>query len=140
MKPETREKVARCKALQGIAVGEFIRGEKFLANLAVYWADQKDQRTKARASYDAMHKLGTSRGYKLPAHSVDHFLGWTVGEIAAEYGRILDKRSDLSSRERQYLLQLGDQAFNLTIAEIACEEFPELRDELLPETKDDKNC
>lgn len=132
MKAETRRKIARCKALQGMTIGEFIRCERFLSNLAAYLTAQQEDRKKTRSSYDAMHKLGTTRGYKVPAHPIDTFLAWTSEQFAKEYGRVLDKTSALSARERMYVRQLGDQAYNLTVIQYAVEEFPELEAELLP--------
>lgn len=139
MKAETRRKIASCKALQDIKIGEFIRGERFLSNLGAYLKAQQEDREKTRASFAAMYKVGTPRGYKIPAHPVDLFLGWTALRFAEEYGRVLDKTSNLSARYREYVRQLGNQAFNLTVAQIAVEEFSELEDELLPKPKDGKN-
>ena len=132
MKAETRKKIASCKALQGMTIGQLISSERFLQNLAAYLKSQQEDRLNIKKSYGAMHKLGTAAGYRLPSHPVDYFLEWDEKRFAAEYARILDKRSELSCNLREYVRQLGGQAYNLTVAQIAVEEFPELKDELFP--------
>ena len=132
MKADVQKKIASCKALQGMTIGQLISSDRFLKNLDAYLKAQQQDRESIRSSFAAMHKLGTSRGYKIPAHPVDYFLGWTASQFSAEYARVLDKRSELSCNLREYVRQLGGQAYNLTVAQIAVEEFPELKDELFP--------
>lgn len=132
-KKEIHEKLRSCRALQGIKVFELIASDHFLGNLDKYLASQKADREGARASFEAMKRYGL-RGMKLPAHAVDYFLGWTTEQFAQEYLRVINETSALSKAKREYIRQLGGQAFNLTILEIASEEFPELKDEIKPIT------
>lgn len=125
------EKIRSCKALQGITVEQLINGERFRNNIASYLKEQQEKRKTTIASYKAMHKLGGPKGYKLPAHVVDHFIDWTVDKFIAEFVNVLAKRSELSHAERQYIEQLGKQAYNLTVSQYVVEEFPELENELL---------
>ena len=125
------DKIRSCKALQGVSVEQLINGERYRNNIAAYLKEQQETRKTTIASYKAMHKLGGSKGYKLPAHVVDHFLDWTVDKFISEFLKVITKRSKLSFAERKYIEQLGKQAYNLTVAQYVVEEFPELENELL---------
>lgn len=125
------DKIRSCKALQGVTVEQLINGERYRNNIAAYLKEQQETRKTTVASYKAMHKLGGPKGYKLPAHVVDHFLDWTVDRFVAEFLKVIAKCSELSFAERQYIEQLGKQAYNLTVAQYVIEEFPELETELL---------
>ena len=125
------DKIRSCKALQGVTVEQLINGERYRNNIAAYLKEQQETRKTTVASYKAMHNLGGPKVYKLPAHVVDHFLDWTVDKFIAEFINVLAKRSELSFAERQYIEQLGKQAYNLTVAQYVIEEFPELETELL---------
>lgn len=125
------DKIRSCKALQGVSVEQLINGERYRNNIAAYLKEQQETRKTTIASYKAMHKLGGPKGYKLPPHVVDHFLDWTVDKFVAEFLKVIAKRSELSFAERQYIEQLGKQAYNLTVAQYVIEEFPELETELL---------
>lgn len=135
------DKIRSCKALQGVSVEQLINGKRFRNNIASYLKEQQETRKTTIASYKAMHKLG-GKGingiylpyYKLPAHVVDHFIDWTVDNFIAEFINVIAKRSQLSHAERQYIEQLGKQAYNLTVAQYVIEEFPELGNELLPKS------
>ena len=133
MKAETRKKIASCKALQGMTVADLCATVRFRDNLAAYLTAQKETRKTAIASYKAMHKVG-GRGWKLPAHVIDHFMEWTVEQFSAEYINVIARRSKCTHAERQYIQQLGQQAYNLTVAQYVIEEYPELADELLPKS------
>lgn len=128
------DKIRSCKALQGMTVEQLINGERFQHNLAAYLTEQKETRKTAIASYKAMQKVG-GRGWKIAAHVIDHFMGWTVEQFSAEYINVIAWRSKCSRAERQYIEQLGRQAYNLTVAQYVIEEYPELADELLPKSK-----
>ncbi len=136
MKKETLKKISRCKALQGISIAEVVRGEQFLKNLAAYMAAQREVRKQIRASYAAMKKLGGAKGYKLPSHVIDRVIDMTTEDFAEEYLRVITHKSDKPAAQREYIFQLARQAYNLTVAQIVCDEFPELRDELLPKSKE----
>lgn len=134
MDKETQKKIASCKALQGVTLAQFINLPRFRENLAAYMAAQREDREKSRASYEAMRKLGGAKGYRLPAHVCDKLVVLSAGEFAAEFLAVLTGCSTRPRREREYLRQLGLQAYNLTVAQIVVEEFPELKDKLLPKS------
>lgn len=135
MKKEILTKIQSCKALQGKTVEELIATERFRNNLAAYMTAQREDRKQIRASYGAMRKVGGAKGYKLPAHPIDRVINLTVGEFAAEFMAVVAKKSARPAAERQYIQQLGLQAYNLTVAQYVVEEYPELADELIPKSK-----
>lgn len=135
MKKETLQKIHSCKALQGKTVMDVVAMPRFSENLAAYWQAQKADREAIRRSYDAMHKLGGVKGFKIPAHVIDDIINLSVDDIAVEYGKVLCGRCTRNAAERKYIRQIGQQAYNLTIAQIIVEEFPELGPELLPKQK-----
>ena len=135
MKAETRKKVASCKALQEMTVADLCATVRFRDNLAAYMTAQRTDRDAIRKSYDAMRKLGGAKGYKLPAHPIDRVIGLTVEQFAAEYLAVLGRTSKRPVAERQYIQQLGQQAYKLTVAQYVVDEYPELADELIPKSK-----
>lgn len=135
MDKEINDKISRCKALQGQTVLDIINSDKFRDNLAGYWTAQKEDRKAIKKSYEAMRKLGNRTGYKLPAHVIDKMIGWSIGELTDEYTKVVAKVSTLPAAQRAYIWQLGQQAYALTVAQIVCEEFPELREKLIPKSK-----
>lgn len=135
MKQETLKKISKCKALQGMTVEDVIKSDRFRDNLAAYLTAQREDRKAIRSSYAAMRKAGGAKGYKLPAHVIDKFMDCSVEEFANEYLKVLSKMSPRPMRERQYIGQLGQQAYNLTIAQIVVDEFPETAEELIPKSK-----
>lgn len=134
MKKEIIEKIKRCKALQGKSVQDVLCMPKFKENLAAYWTAQREDRKAIRASYEAMRKAGGAKGYKLPAHPIDDLMNLTAQEMRLEFANVLDKASKRSAAERLYIRQLGQQALNLTTAQMVVEEFPELEGELIPKS------
>ena len=132
MKKETLQKIRSCKALQGKTVCDIVALPRFLENLAAYWADQKALREAARKSYAAMRKMGGACGYKLPAHTIDHLAQLSVEDLAVEYAKVVAGGSTRNHAERLYISQIGQQAYNLTVAQIVIDEYPELEPELLP--------
>lgn len=128
----TRQKILACKGLEGKCVADIIAMDRFETNLAAYLAAQKEDRNTSRKSYEAMRKAGGAIGLKLPAHPVDNFLGMSVADFAMEYLSVFAGKSKRPKCERDYINQLGQQALNLTIAQIVCEEFPELKPALIP--------
>ena len=79
-----------------------------------------------------MRKVGGAKGYKVPAHVIDGLSTLTVEDLAIEYARVVAGGSTRTSAERLYIRQIGQQAYNLTVAQFVVEEFPELGTELLP--------
>ena len=135
MKVETQNKIASCKALQEMTVADLCATVRFRDNLAAYMTAQRTDRDAIRKSYDAMRKLGGAKGYKLPAHPIDRVIGLTVEQFAAEYLAVLGRTSKRPFAVRQYIQQLGQQAYNLTVAQYVVDEYPELADELIPKSK-----
>ena len=135
MRKETIEKIKNCKALRGMSVEDVIKSDRFRDNLAAYLTAQREDRKAIRSSYAAMRKAGGAKGYKLPAHVIDKFMDCSVEEFANEYLKVLSKMSPRPMRERQYIGQLGQQAYNLTITQFVIDEFPELAGELTPKSK-----
>lgn len=135
MDKETQNKIRSCKALQGKTVFDIVSMPRFAKNLAAYWTEQKETRKTAIASYQAMHKLGGPKGYKLPAHVIDKLVDLSVEDLSVEYAKVVAGGSTRNTAERKYIRQIGQQAYNLTMAQIVVEEFPELEEKLLPKTK-----
>ncbi len=127
-------KVRQCKALQDVTIAQLVETQKFRNNLAAYMTAQKEDRAAIQKSYMAMKKLGGAKGYKLPSHPIGKVINLSVGEFANEYLAIINHVSKRPFAERRYIFQLGNQAYNLTIAQIVVEEFPELADELIPKS------
>lgn len=134
-KKEIQDKIRACKALQGVNVVDLVAGDKFRDNLAAYLTAQREDRKAIRQSYEAMRKLGGAKGYKLPAHTIDHLANLSVDEFSREYLSVIAGCSKRNAAERKYIQQLGQQAYNLTVAQIVCAEFPELESVLIPKTK-----
>ena len=132
---ETQQKIASCKALQGMTVEDFIKNDRFRDNLAGYLTEQRETRKMARASYAAMKKVGGAKGYKLPSHVCDKFIDVSVDQFAEMFMAVVAKRYNGPLAERQYILQLGMQAYNLTVAQYVVEEYPELEPVLFPKAK-----
>ena len=124
----TQEKLK--DALKGITIDDVLKSERFLSNLDRYWTSQQKDRQAAEDSAKAIKaKL---KGFKIPAHPIDHFKGWTTEQMRDAYGKMLEYRSGLPANDRKYLGQLCGQAYNLTIVEMAGEKYPEIIDELIP--------
>lgn len=135
MEKSIQEKIKNCKALQGISVDDVIKTQKFIDNLGAYWQAQRTDREAIKKSYEAMRKVGGPKGYKLPSHPIDRLAGYSVTEIAGQYRLIIMGECRLSAAERKYIKQLCTQAYQLTIAQIVCEEYPELKETLIPTSK-----
>ena len=129
---DTLQKIGACKALQGKTIFDIVSMPRFAENLAAYWTEQKETRKTAIASYQAMHKLGSPKGYKLPAHVIDKLVDLSVEDLAVEYAKVVAGGSTRNLAERKYIRQIGQQAYNLTVEKCVVEEFPELQSELLP--------
>lgn len=135
MKAETQKKVASCKALQEMTVADLCATVRFRDNLAAYMTAQRTDRDAIRKSYDAMRKLVGAKGYKLPAHPIDRVINLSVEDFAVEYLAVIANASKRPVAERRYIQQLGQQAYNLTVAQYVVDEYPELADELIPKSK-----
>ena len=134
MKREIRKKIDSCKALQGKTVEDVIMEQKFLDNLNAYWTAQREERLAAKRSYAAMHKLGNRKTF-LPTHTIDHLIELTTEQLRDEFLHLFKRDSKRSAAERKYIEQIGMQTYNLTVCQYVVAEFPELKDELLPDLK-----
>ena len=132
---ETKQKIASCKALQGKTIFDVVVMPRFIENLAAYWTAQKTDRDAIRKSYQAMRKVGGAKGFKLPAHPLDALESLPTEELAIEYAKVVAGGSTRGYAQRKYIRQIGQQAYNLTVAQIVVEEYPELADELIPKSK-----
>lgn len=132
MKKEILQKIRSCKALQGKDVADIIALPRFLENLGAYWTAQKTDRDAIRKSYGAMRKMGGAKGYRIPAHVIDDLAQLSVDDLAVEYAKVVAGGSTRNHAERLYIRQIGQQAYNLTIAQIVVDEYPELEPELFP--------
>ena len=130
MKKEVTDKMRQ--ALAGKTVEDIITSDGFRDNLAAYIRAQREDREAIRKSYEAMRKMGGAKGYKLPAHAIDDVADFSVEELAGSYALILAKKCPLPARTREYIRQLGQQAYNKTVIDLSVAAFPELRDELIP--------
>lgn len=132
MKKETLQKIRSCKALQGKTIFDVVALPRFVENLAAYWTAQKTDRDAIRKSYDAMRKMGGAKGYRIPAHPIDDLAQLSVDDLAVEYAKVVAGGSTRNHAERLYIRQIGQQAYNLTVAQYVVEEYPELEPELFP--------
>lgn len=132
MKKETLQKIRSCKALQGKTIFDVVALPRFVENLAAYWTAQKTDRDAIRKSYDAMRKMGGAKGYRIPAHPIDDLAKLSVDDLAVEYAKVVAGGSTRNHAERLYIRQIGQQAYNLTVAQYVVEEYPELEPELFP--------
>lgn len=135
MKKEILNKVRSCQALQGKTIFDVVVMPLFIENLAAYWTAQTTDREAIRKSYQAMRKLRGAKGLKLPAHPLDALESLTTEELAFEYAKVVAGGSTRNHAQRKYIHQIGQQAYNLTIAQIVVAEFPELESVLMPKAK-----
>lgn len=135
MKEEIRKKIASCKALQEMTIADLCATARFRENLAAYMTAQRTDREAIRDSYKAMKKFGGFNGFKLPAHPIDRVIDLSVEDFAVEYMSVINKTSKRPASEREYIRQLGQQAYNLTAIQYVVDEYPELKKELLPKSK-----
>lgn len=125
IKKEIQQKIASCKALQGKTVEDVCQMPEFIGNLEGYFNAQKEDRKTVRE----MAKEMDQRPF---AHVVDRFILWKAEAMRDEFLLILSGRSRMTVRERLYVRQLCQQAYNLTVAQMIVAEFPELKDEFFP--------
>lgn len=136
MNPEVESKVRSCKELQGKTIFDICASDEFLENLAKYMEAQRADRKAIQASYQAMRKAGGAKGYKLPSHPIDRVIDMTCEAFTMEYIAVIYKSSKRPYAEREYIRQLGNQAYGVTIANIVCKEFPELKEKLFPKANE----
>lgn len=132
MDKQAQQKIASCKALQGKTVMDVCNMTEFKDNLAAYMKAQRDDRAAIRSSYEAMRKLGGAKGFKLPAHAIDRVIEMPVEQFAGAYMDCINGTCQRPAAEREYILQLGFQAYNKTVADFVLAEFPELKEIFYP--------
>ena len=130
---EQQKKVASCKALQGKSISDILRMPEFLENLGAYMRAQFTERKAARESYEKIKVF--ARGFKLPAHAIDKVIDLTPEQFAEEYLAVICGNCKRPAAVREYIAQLGQQAYNMTIAQFVVKEFPELADIFFPKSK-----
>ena len=122
------DKVRKCKALQGKTMVDVMDMRKLQDNLAAYWTQQTESRKQVENNYRLIAK-------PVPAHPIANLMKLSVKQLMLEYLAVINGTSTRTSSERTYIKQLCQQAYNLTVAQIVCKEFPELESELLPKAK-----
>ena len=132
MNKDIRKKIESCKALQGKTIDDVCKMPEFQKNLAAYMEAQRTDRAAIRRSYEAMRKMGGAKGYKLPAHAIDRVINLSAEQFTDEFTSCICRTCKRPFAEREYITQLGMQAYNLTVAQIIVAEFPELHDHFFP--------
>ena len=128
MDKKIAEKVRQCKRLQGKTIVDVMDMREFQDNLAAYWTQQTESRKQVEKNYKLIAK-------PVPAHPIAKMMNLSVSQLMMEYLAVINGTSTRTSSERLYIKQLCQQAYNLTVAQIVCKEFPELESELLPKKK-----
>lgn len=132
MKPRTPiEKIRACKALQGKTVLDICSLSGFLSNLKAYVNAQREER---KIAIDHAEQFGGGK-YHAPGHAIDQTMGWDIEQWREEFMAVLNKSSVQSAAVREYVRQLGMQAYNVTMANIVLVEFPELREYFFGKSK-----
>ena len=126
-----QEKIASCKALQGKSVLDVCMMSGFLTNLEAYVMAQREDR-KVVIAHAA--KFGNGKMHA-PAHSIDKTLNWSMDDWREHFLKVVNKESLLPKAVREYVRQLGLQAYNVTVANIVLIEFPELREYFFGKSK-----
>ena len=123
-KPKTPlEKIRSCKALQGKSVADVCMLSGFLANLEAYITVQREER---KIATEHAKQFGGGKMHA-PAHPIDKTMDWSIERWRDEFIQVLGKTSILPSGVREYVRQLGMQAYNVTIANLVILEYPEMR-------------
>lgn len=123
-KPKTPlEKIRSCKALQGKSVLDVCMLSGFLDNLSSYVKVQREERNIA---LQHAQQFGGGKMHA-PAHPIDKTMGWSDEQWREEFMRVFDKTSTQPAGLREYIYQLGMQAYNVTIANLVILEYPEMR-------------
>lgn len=130
LRKEIKKKIYKVDKLQGKTIYDVIQTEEFISNLTAYLNAQREDRDAIKKSFATAKALGGAKGMKLPAHTIDRLDGITPIKFAEEFSFVLSGISKRSAAEREYITQLGMQAYNLTIANFIIEQFPELREDI----------
>ncbi|MBO7509823.1 MAG: hypothetical protein J6T35_01445 [Bacteroidales bacterium] len=131
-KPRTiEEKMRACKGLRGKSVVDIIKGDGFRSNLEAY---VEAQRAERRVALDHAQQFGGGKMHA-PAHAIDKTMDWSIEDWRDNFAQVVAKISPLPAAVREYVFQLGMQAYNVTIANLVILEFPELREHFFGKSK-----
>lgn len=125
------EKMKSCKGLKGKSVIDICKGAGFRSNLEAYVIAQREER---KVVYSHAEQFGGGK-FHAPAHTIDHTMEWTMDEWVENFMEVVAKVSPLPASVREYVFQLGMQAYNVTIANIIILEYPELREYFFGKSK-----
>lgn len=125
-------------ALKDKTVGDILKTETFRKNIAAYLKAQREDRAKAKEYIRNMAKH--LKNYIWPkSHVIDRLDYLTPDNFVHYFAKVIEKKSLLPKAEREYIDQIGKQAFNKTIADIAIAERPELELEIYSSNKSQSN-
>lgn len=122
MNEEVIKLIRSSKALAGKSVAEVVRSERYIGALERLMQAQATDRKAVRKFYEDARRAG--KAMKLPAHVCDKCLNVTAAEFAEEFLLTFNATSPRPRAEREYINQLGTQAYDEVITEILEEEFP----------------
>lgn len=125
------EKIRSCKALSGKSVADVCMLPGFLDNLEAYVRVQREER---QIALNHAMQFGGGKMHA-PAHAIDKTLDWSSERWRDEFIQVIGKTSTLPASVREYVRQLGMQAYNLTIANLVILEFPEMRSYFFKDSK-----
>lgn len=128
------EKIRSCKGLQGKSVADICRLDGFRENLWAYVTAQREE-WKALRQHAELRSKSAGKTLRAPSHAMDSTVDWDVYRWVDEFICVIGKTSNLSAAVREYVGQLGMQAYNVTIANIVLIEFPELREYFFGKSK-----
>lgn len=138
MTEETKAKMMQTAALKDKTVGDILNSDLFKTNIAAYLKAQREDRTKAKEYIRSMAKQVKFRIWP-KSHVIDRLDYLTPDNFASYFAKVLEHRSSLPKSEREYIEQIGRQAFNKTIADFAIAERPELENEIYSSNNNKSN-
>lgn len=128
------EKIRSCKALQDKSVVDVCRLDGFRDNLWAYVTAQREE-WKAIRQHAELRSKSAGKILRAPSHAMDSTVEWDEQRWVDEFIAVIGKTSSLSAAVREYVRQLGMQAYNVTIANIVLVEYPELREYFFGKSK-----
>lgn len=128
-----QEKIRACKALQGKTVEDVCRLPGFRSNLEAYVTAQREEWRVLR-EHAALRNQGEKK-FRPKSHPMDGTVEWTMDKWVDEVVAVLHGYSKEPAAVREYVRQLGIQAYNVTCANLVLLEFPELREYFFGKSK-----
>lgn len=138
MNESTKAKIMQTAALKDKTIADILETDVFKKNIAAYLKAQREDRSKAKEYIWKMAKHVRNNIWP-KSHVIDRLDYLTPDNFAFYFGRVLEHRSRLPKSERDYIDQIGRQAFNKTIADIAIAERPELELEIYSSLNNQSN-